>query len=120
MSPTRTIDTTANASVRISNQHAALRVDRRIHEVQQVAIVWTVAVATRRAQVADRTALYGISRRRINSGPGRSAIKCGCDVKMPRRALIVRSLVSVIARHSRAEECIRRPIVITGDDFRER
>src|SRR4029079_12231741 len=120
MSSAWTIDTTTNASVRICNQHASLRVHSRIHEIEQVAVVWTVTVATGRAQIADRTPLHGIGRGRINGGPCRAANERRGDVEMPRRALVVCSLARVIAGHCCAEECIRCTVVITSNDFRER
>src|SRR6266404_3444668 len=94
-------NTASHATVGISDQGASLRINRGIHEVEQVSIVGVV-VATRSSEITNRATLHRIIRRGISCGPGRTAIKCRGDVKMPWRALIVRSLVRVVTDHSRA------------------
>src|SRR5438105_2759524 len=101
MKATRLLNTASNATVRISDQCAALSIDSCIHEVEQISIVWIV-VATGSSQIADRAPLYRIIRRDISRGPCDAAIKCRGDVKMPRRTLIVRSLVRVITGNGSA------------------
>src|SRR6266550_2632605 len=90
-------------TVRIPNQGAALSIDSCIHKVEQVSIVWIMAVAACGAEIANRATLHWVSRRGIGSGPGRTAIKrCG-DVKMPRRALIIGGLVRVVTGDRRPQ-----------------
>src|ERR1041385_5323471 len=120
MCATRLIDATAHASVRIRHQYSALRVHRSIHEIEEVAVIWIVPIATGGAQIADRAPLHRIVWSRIYSGPGRTTIERGRDIEMPGRTLVVCHLIRVIARNSRSEECIRRAIVITSNDLRER
>ena len=52
MKATGLLNTASYATVRIRDQRAALSVDRRIHEVEQVSIAW-IMVATRSSQIAN-------------------------------------------------------------------
>src|SRR5258708_2390845 len=102
MSATGLLNAASHATVRISDQRAALRIDGRVHEVEQISIVRIVTIAARSSEIADRTTLHWIIRGDISRGPRRTAIERRGDVKMPRRSLIVGSLVRVVTDHGRA------------------
>ena len=101
MNATGLLNTASNATVRIADEYAALRINSRIHEVEQVSIVWIVAVAAGSSEIANRATLHRIIRRGVSRGPGRAAIERRGDVKMPGRALIVRGLVRVVTDDGR-------------------
>src|SRR5712671_1350976 len=119
MNATGLLNTASNATIRIADEYAALRINSRIHEVEQVSIVWIVAIAAGSSEIANRATLHRIIRRGVSRGPGRTAIKGRGDVKMPRRALIVGRLIRVVPDFSRAEEGVRRAVVIPGDHLGE-
>ena len=94
-------NTASYTTVRIGDQGAALSINGRVHEVEQISIVWTMAVAACGAEIANRATLHRITRRGISRGPRRTAIKRRGDVKMPGRALIVRGLIRVVTDDGR-------------------
>ena len=101
MNATGLLNTASNTTVGISDQRAALSVDGRIHEVEQVSIVW-IMIATGSSEITNRAPLHRIIRRSIGRGPCRTAIKRRSDVEMPGSALIVGSLVRIITDHGRS------------------
>src|SRR6266404_2834281 len=65
MNATGLLNTASNATVRIADEYAALRINSRIHEVEQVSIVWIVAVAAGSSEITNRATLHRIIRRGI-------------------------------------------------------
>jgi hypothetical protein len=65
------------AAVGVGDEHATLRVDRGVVEVEQV------AARVRAAAVPDATALDGVAGRRVDRGPGLAAVVRRGDVEVP-------------------------------------
>ena len=97
----RPLNATADATISIGNEHTSFLVGIGDNEIEQVAIVWS-AITSDRPLIADRTSLHRISRRRIDSGPGITAIERSGDVKMP----------DPLETLARVEVCLSR--VVTG------
>src|SRR6267154_3788546 len=119
MNATRSLNAASNATVRITDQRPALSIDGGVHEVEQVSIVWIVAVAAGSSEIANRATLHRIIRRGIGRGPGRTAIERRGDVKMPGRALIVGRLIRIVSDYSRTQEGVRRAVVVTSHHLGE-
>jgi len=90
------------AAIRVADQRAPLRINRLVHEVEQVAVVRGVS-ARRRAQITDRATLDRIVRRRVNRSPGQAPIESGGDIEMPGRILRIGSKTGVVAGNRRAK-----------------